>query len=152
MLRTATEEPQINLAQTIASNLEAVIDPAAVLAQAIDQVAVPVQVIVPAVARAQVIDPAAERAQAIVPAAARAQVIDRAVVRELAIGQAEEVLARSRPRGQLAVPAKTKSVTALHRHDLAAALRVEEDLAVAVAETTHERAAAEAATVWEAAE
>jgi len=32
MLRTATEEPQTNLAQTIASNLEAVIEPAAVLA------------------------------------------------------------------------------------------------------------------------
>ena len=34
MLRTATEEPQTNLAQTIASNLEAVIEPAAVLAVA----------------------------------------------------------------------------------------------------------------------
>jgi hypothetical protein len=35
MLRTATEEPQTNLAQTIASNLEAVIEPAAVLAVAV---------------------------------------------------------------------------------------------------------------------
>ena len=43
MLRTATEEPQTNLGQTIANNLEAVIEPAAVLAVA----AAPGELVVP---------------------------------------------------------------------------------------------------------
>jgi hypothetical protein len=46
---------------------------------------------------------------------------------------------------------KIKSVTGPRRHDPAAALTVE-DLAVAVAETTREPAATEAAKAWAAAE
>jgi hypothetical protein len=54
------------------------------------------------------------------------------------------------PRGRLAVAPRTKSVTAARRRDLARLLAGEEDLA-AVAETTREPAATEAAVAWAAA-
>ena len=86
---------------------------------------------------------------------------------ERALGQAAEELELNRvegpepvqvaeepvpnqPRVQVAVALRTKSVTAAHPHDLVPAPRVE-DLA-AVAETTREPAAAEAAVAWAAAE
>jgi hypothetical protein len=125
------------------------------------------------------LEPAAE-SLAIVLAAARALVIVRGVVPELAIDLAEALVliidpaevreletgpvgaelelrtvlvaqpVPNQPHGHLAVPAKTKSVTALHRHDLAAVLMAG-DLAVAEAETMRERAATEVGTAWEAA-
>jgi len=192
MLRTATEEPQTSLAQTIASNLEAVIEPAAVLAVAVAPgepvvraelaelaaqgvpevlVALAVQV-VPAVQ----VDPVGQGVPAVLvvpenPAVRAALVIVQAAeVPELETGpggaelelrtvlvaepvlevvQAEEPVP-NQPHGHLAAPEKTKSVTALHRHDLAAVLMAE-DLAVAEAETMHGQAAAEAVTAWEAA-
>jgi hypothetical protein len=73
-----------------------------------------------------------------------------ALERELV--QVEAVLVRGHPHAQLAVVAlRTKSVTAAHRPDLVPLLAAE-DLAVAVAETTREPAAAEAAIAWAAAE
>jgi hypothetical protein len=53
------------------------------------------------------------------------------------------------PRAQLAVALRTKSVTAARRPDLVPHLAAEA-LAAAVAETTREPVAAEAAIVWEA--
>jgi len=64
---------------------------------------------------------------------------------------AVEALAPNHQRVPLVVLRKTKSVTALHRHDLAAVLMAG-DLAVAETETMRERAATEAVTAWEAAE
>src|SRR5437867_439430 len=52
---------------------------------------------------------------------------------------------------QVAVALRTRSVTAAHRPDLVPLLEAEEDL-VAVAETTREPVAAEAAIAWAAAE
>ncbi len=94
MLRTATEEPQTNLAQTIASNLEAVIDPAAV----------PVLVIVQAEeALAQVIVPAEGLAPVIVRAVAQERETGLAAVPVLVIVQVEEV------QGLLIVPAEVRA-------------------------------------------
>jgi hypothetical protein len=53
---------------------------------------------------------------------------------------------------QVAVALRTRSVIAAHRPDLVPLLEAEEDLAAAVAETTREPAAAEAAVAWEAGE
>ncbi len=53
---------------------------------------------------------------------------------------------------QLAVPPRIKSVTAAHRHDQVPVLEAAEDLAAAVAETTREPAATEAAIAWAAAD
>jgi hypothetical protein len=53
---------------------------------------------------------------------------------------------------QVAAALRTKSVIAAHRPDLVPLLEGEEDLAAAVAETTHEPVAAEAAVAWAAAE
>jgi len=185
----ATEEPQTNLAQTIASNLEAVIEPAAVLAVAVAPgepvvraelaelaaqgvpevlVALAVQVVqvapvargVPAVlvvpenpaVRAALVIVQAEEVPELETGPGGAELELRTVlVAEpvLEVVQAEEPVP-NQPHGHLAVPEKTKSVTALHRHDLAAVLMAE-DLAVAEAETMHGQAAAEAVTAWEAA-
>lgn len=188
----ATEEPQTNLAQTIASNLEAVIEPAAVLAVAVAPgepvvraelaelaaqgvpevlVALAVQV-VPAVQVAPVArgvpavlvvpeNPAVRAALVIVqaeevpeletgPGGAELELRTVLVAEPvLEVVQAEEPVP-NQPHGHLAAPEKTKSVTALRRHDLAAVLMAE-DLAVAEAETMHGQAAAEAVTAWEAA-
>ncbi len=185
----ATEEPQTNLAQTIASNLEAVIEPAAVLAVAVAPgepvvraelaelaaQGVPEVLVAPAVQVVQVA-PVARGVPAVLvvpenPAVRAALVIVQAEeVPELETGpggaelelrtvlvaepvlevvQAEEPVP-NQPHGHLAAPEKTKSVTALRRHDLAAVLMAE-DLAVAEAETMHGQAAAEAVTAWEAA-
>jgi hypothetical protein len=83
---------------------------------------------------------------------------DPAAVLELAQAVAElehdpgaAVLARGHPRGQPGVAPTTKSVTAAHRRDLVPLLAAE-DLAVAVAETTREPVATEAAIAWEVAE
>jgi hypothetical protein len=51
-----------------------------------------------------------------------------------------------------AVALRTKSVIAAHRPDPVPLLEAGEDLAAAVAETTHGRAAAEAVIAWEAAD
>jgi hypothetical protein len=53
---------------------------------------------------------------------------------------------------QVAVALRTRSVTAAHRPDLVPLLEAEEDLVAAVAETTLEPVAAEAAIAWAAAE
>ena len=75
------------------------------------------------------------------------------VVPEQELVQVEAALVRGHPRDQLAVVAlRIKSVTAAHRHDLVPLLAAAEDLAVAVAETTREPAAAEAAIAWEVAD
>jgi len=177
------------LAQTIASNLEAVIEPAAVLAVAVAPgepvvraelaelaaqgvpevlVALAVQVVQvapvargvpavlvvpenPAVRAALVIVQAAEVPELETGPAGEELELRTVLVAEpvLEVVQAEEPVP-NQPHGHLAVPEKTKSVTALHRHDLAAVLMAE-DLAVAEAETMHGQAAAEAVTAWEAA-
>ena len=53
---------------------------------------------------------------------------------------------------QLAVALRTRSATAAHPRGLVLLLDAGEDLAAAVAETTHEPAAAEAVIAWEVAE
>ena len=198
MLRTATEEPQTNLAQTIASNLEAVIEPAAVLAVAVVPVAraelaelaaqgvrevlvalavqvvqavqvAPVARVVPAVlvvlenpavrAALVVLEDLAVR---VVPAnpAVRAVPEDPVVpvalaVPELETGRVAELeldlvpAAAEREPDQVAVRLRIKLVTAPRRRGLAHLMVG--DLA-AVAETTREQVAAEAAIAWEAAE
>ena len=72
------------------------------------------------------------------------------VAAELELVQVEAVPVPGHPRSQLAVALRTKSVTGAHRHGLVPLLAAE-DLA-AVAETTRERAAAEAVIAWGAAE
>jgi hypothetical protein len=139
MLRTATEEPQTNLAQTIASNLEGVIDPAAALALGIDQVAVPLQVIVRAVEA---------QAQLIVQAEALEQVIVLAVAEpehDLAVAELE----RGQVRG-VAVRLRIKSAIAARPRGLAQVPRAA-DLAVVVVEIMPEPAATGVGTAWEAA-
>ena len=189
----ATEEPQTNLAQTIASNLEAVIEPVAVLAVAVVPgepvvraelaelaaqgvrevlVALAVQV-VPAVQVAPVArgvpavlvvpeNPAVRAALVIVQAAEVPELetgpageeleLRTVLVAEpvLEVVQAEEPVP-NQPHGHLAVPEKTKSVTALHPHGLVPLLVAVVDL-VAVAQTMREQAAAEAVIAWEVAE
>ena len=92
--------------------------------------------------------PVAVQAPAIARAV-RAQLIVRAAG-ELERGQAVAVPVLGHRHVQLAIPLRTKSVTAAHHRDLALLLAAE-DLA-AVAETTREPAAAEAATAWAVAE
>jgi len=70
--------------------------------------------------------------------------------RELEVVQAEEPVP-NQPHGHLAVPEKTKSVTALHPHGLVPLLVAVVDL-VAVAQTMREQAAAEAVIAWEVAD
>jgi hypothetical protein len=130
-------EPVLALVQGVVP--EQAIDLAAVPEQAIALAEALVLIIVPAEVQAQVIALAGVRVLVIAPVAAE-------LVRALAVK-----VATAQPHGHLAVPAKTKSVTALHRRDLAAVLTVE-DLAAAEAETTLEPVAAEAVTAWEAAE
>ena len=74
--------------------------------------------------------------------------IGPAVVPELETAQ---VVAPELELVQVAVALRTRSVTAAHRPDLVPLLEAEEDL-VAVAETTREPVAAEAAIAWAAAE
>ena len=175
----ATEEPQTNLAQTIASNLEAVIEPAAVLAvavapgepvvraelaelaaqgarEALEELAV--QVVQEALAEpaAQVVREALEELAAQV---AVAQVLVQAVeVPELVPVGAVRVLVRAAAeleRGQVpgvAVRLRTRSVIAARRPGQVPLLAGAEDLAVVVVATMHAPAATEAATAWEAAE
>jgi hypothetical protein len=73
------------------------------------------------------------------------------VVAELEPDQAAVLVQDHRP-AQLAVALRTKSVIAAHHPDLVPLLEAEEDLAAAVAETTLEPVAAEAAKAWAAAE
>ena len=87
----------------------------------------------------------------VVPAALELQTVLVAVL-ERELDQVAVMLVRDQLRARLAVPLRTKSVTAAHRPDLVPLLTGEEDLAAAVAETTREQVAAEAATVWAAAE
>jgi hypothetical protein len=172
----AIEEPRTNLAQTIASNLEAVIDPAVVLALGIEQVPVPVQVIVQAAVRALAIAQAAELVRAIVPAVAQERGTDLAAVPVLVIVQAVEaqaqVIVQAVEAGlelvpaaepainpveaqvlvQVAAPARIKSATAAHhRGQVRVPIRAE-DLAAVVVATMHAPAATEAAIAWAAAE
>jgi hypothetical protein len=163
---------RINLAAMLANSRviaqAAVLGTAPVLAEL--ELVQEVAVLEPAAARARVIVRGAEPVlalvqgvvpeQAIVLAEALVLIIDPAEVRELETGpvgaelELRTVLVAepvpNQPHGHLAVPAKTKSVTALHRHDLAAVLMAG-DLAVAEAETMCERAATEVGTAWEAA-
>ena len=169
MLRTATEEPQTNLGQTIANNLEAVIEPAAVLAVA----AAPGELVAPGVLAepaAQVVrealaapeDPAvpAVLEDPVVPAVlenpvvpAELELVQVAAERELARAVAElehgPVEAEREP-DQVAVPLRIKLVIAVRPRDLVPRLVAAEDLAAAV-ETTRDPAATEAATAWVAA-
>jgi hypothetical protein len=154
---------RINLAQTIGSNLEAVIDPAVVLALGIDQVPVQVPVIVraaevrelvivPAVALEPVIVPAVAQERGIVQAAeVQARVIVLAEVRELETGPVAGEL-ELRTVVAEAVRLRIKSATAAHPHGLVPLLAAAEDLAAVVVATMHALAATEAATAWEAAE
>ena len=92
------------------------------------------------------------------PVVALEQVLEQVVALEL---EHDPVVALEQVHGQvvglvpliaqLAVALRTKSVTAAHRPDLVPLLEAEEDLA-AVAETTREPVAAEAAIAWAAAE
>ena len=97
--------------------------------------------------------PGIERVEELTPEIDQAEaVLDRGpAVAELERDQAEAVLAQDHPRGQPAVVARTKSVTAAHRRGLVPLLAAE-DLAVAAAETSLEPAVVEAATAWEAAD
>ncbi len=167
MLRTATEEPQTNLAQTIASNLEAVIDPAAVpvlvivqAEEALAQVIVPAEGLAPVIVRAVaqeretglaavpvlvIVQVEEVQGLLIVPAEVRAQAIVQAEV-ELELGPVEA----EREPDQVAVPLRIKLVIAVRPRDLVPRLVAAEDLAAEV-ETTRDPAATEAATAWEAA-
>jgi hypothetical protein len=74
------------------------------------------------------------------------------VVAVLELAPAVAELARGHPHARpAAVAPTTKSVTAAHRRDLVRLLAAE-DLAVAVAETTREPVATEAAIAWEVAD
>jgi hypothetical protein len=94
-----------------------------------------------------------------VPVAAELALVQAAAVLARELVQVEGVPVPSQPlaqlveqvRAQLAVALRTKSVTAARRPDLVPLLEAEEDLA-AVAETTLEPVAAEAAKAWAAAE
>jgi hypothetical protein len=71
-------------------------------------------------------------------------------VLERELGQVEAVAVPNHPRArQVVVALKTKSVIAVHPHDLVPLLEAEEDLAAAVAETTRVPAAAEGVIAWE---
>jgi hypothetical protein len=70
---------------------------------------------------------------------------------ELEYDLAAAELARGHPHARPAVAPTTKSVTAAHRRDRVPLLAAE-DLAVAVAETTREPVATEAAIAWEVAD
>ena len=96
------------------------------------------------------VEPAVQESPA-VPVAPERELAQVAV--ELEHGPVVVVLVRGHPRAQLAVLAlRIKSVTAAHRRDLVPLLEAAEDLAVAIAETTREPAAAEAAIAWEVAD
>jgi hypothetical protein len=73
------------------------------------------------------------------------------VAPERELVQVEAVLVLDRPRVRLAVAPKTKSVTAVHPHDLVPLLEAAEDLVAAVAVTTRDPAVAEAVIAWEVA-
>jgi hypothetical protein len=75
--------------------------------------------------------------------------LDPVAVPELELGR---VVALELVLVQVAVALRTRSVIAAHRPDLVPLLEAEEDLAAAVAETTHEPVAAEAVAAWAAAE
>ena len=69
------------------------------------------------------------------------------------VREPETVLVEAVPeRDPVAVPLRTRSVTAAHRHALALGPKREEDMAVVAAATTPARAAKEAARAWVAAE
>ncbi len=180
MLRTATEEPQTNLAQTIASNLEAVIEPLAVVvapgelvapvgleepaAQGVREALVVLAVQKGLVAQAVQVVPAE---LAIVQAEARVLVIVQAVevpaqvIVQAAEAQAQLIAQEAEPAVnpveaqvlvQVAAPARIKSATAAHHHGQVRVPNRAEDLAAVAAATMHAPAATEAATAWEAAE
>jgi len=113
----------------------------------------------PVLAELELVQELAVEPLAIGQAAARERVIVRGAEPVLVIALAEvepghdPVAAEPVPnqlRAQLAVLARTKSVTAAHHRGLVAARRVE-DLAAAAAETMHAPVAAEVGTAWEAA-
>jgi hypothetical protein len=86
--------------------------------------------------------------QATDPVVALELQIVRVVVPEQATVPVEALAVPSHQRDQRAVALRTKSVIAVHLHDLVPLLEAGEDLAAAVAETTREPAAAEAAIAW----
>ena len=92
---------------------------------------------------------------AVVPELETAQVAARELVTGLAVGQELErdpVVALALALDQVVVALRIRLVTAAHPHDLVPLLAAAEDLAAAAAETSLERAAAEAAIAWEAVE
>jgi hypothetical protein len=93
------------------------------------------------------VEPAVQESPA-VPVAPELQIAP--VVVELEHDQVAAVRELDHPRGQLAVPLRTKSVIAPHHRGLVPLLGAE-DLAAEV-ETTREPAAAEAVIAWEVAE
>ena len=103
------------------------------------------------------VEPAVQESPAVpvAPELEIAPVVEPGTVRvavELEHDQVVLVLVRGHPRGQLAVPPRTKSVTAAHRHGLVPLLEAAEDLVPAAAETTRGPAAAGAAIAWEVAD
>ena len=95
-------------------------------------------------------EPAVQESPA-VPVVLELQTVPVAVL-ERELDQVAVVLVRDHLRARLAAALRTKSVTAAHRPDPVPLLEAGEDLAVAVAETTREPAAAEAVIAWEVAE
>jgi hypothetical protein len=89
----------------------------------------------------------AEQVLAIDRVVMRIRVIDR-LEGELQRAPAVAVPVHGHPHDRLALPVKTKSVIAVPHPDQAPLLEAAEDLVAAVAETTREPAAAEAATAW----
>jgi hypothetical protein len=149
MPRMATEIRPINSADVVRV---APVVPVVLVALAVSVVLVALVVsedlVEPAVRAVLVVseDPAV-RAALVVPAARAVLVVSESPAVPVAL-----VLVRGHPRAQLAVALRTKSVTAARRLDLVPLLEAGEDLAAAVAATTREPAAAEAATAWEVVE
>ena len=158
MLRMATEILPINLADAVRVApvvLEGPVELAVRVALAVPEgpvgLAVQVALAVPE-------DPAglAVQVELVVPEDPAARealgVSENPAVPVALVVPAEAVLVQGRLRAQLALPQRTKSVIAAHHPDLVPLPAVAEDLAAAVAETTLEPAAAEAAKAWAAAE
>ena len=169
MRLTATGEQRISLEATTGSNPAAVTAPVPGLETV--RVAAPELEIDPVVAREPAIvlaagqEPATDLAEvrelATVPVAALELATDLAEVPVLEIAPVVErelvivpevAPVRNLRHARLAVPAKTKLVTAVRHRGQAPLLAVAEDLEPVVVETTREPAAIEAVTAWEEAE
>jgi hypothetical protein len=110
------------------------------------------ELVVPAVVEPEADLAVAELEQGIAQVAAEPEQGIAPAEEVLGIVPVEEVRELDRPPARPAVAPRTKSVTAVPPHDLVPLLAAGEDLAAAVAGTTREPAAAEAATAWEVAD